>query len=876
MNWKTLTLAVLTWWAMTACMTYEFEDEAEGEDALCDSEEESEEVTEVCGNKWDDDGDTLVDEDECVPAEDAATDTVADTTEDTASDVPLDDAGTDPDVAEDTSPDTLPDTTPDSAPDVPTDTGADDTSSEPELPGPEPPLGSLYATYRDWVTNPADAVETRLYGDLTGSTFSTLPGRPSAICAFGSWNAWSYSDGKICKYWSETGVPGSAWYHRGGDTSFFFTLGGTNYDVDLSRFDFVDPEPCYRAATSVGGVTRYVLRCPAIPELDICDDGLDNDHDGLVDIDDPDCDTFWEPPSTSDHVNRLSGVAIGDCVNFSGTFWFDATDGYGLVRPLGEGEYVSRVTAYHDALSGCDASPCFSINYRPSTHESGDGNPVNFTLCGFSEVRPAVITSWGATLRMDVSSLVLGGDLCRTAGNTAITAWGIGSCGGSGGTTPPPTGTEVCDGYDNDGDGLVDETFTCPSGSSRACTTSCGSTGTQDCGSSCSWGLCIPPAETCNGRDDNCDGLVDEGGVCGGGGTEVCDGVDNDGDTLVDEGGVCGSGGIEVCDGVDNDGDGAIDEDGVCGSGTVTDRYRITATVYDEYVELAIVAHFDDSWSRVLTSNPRALHEGEDVGSICATYCDRDPSQPHGCADWNDQIWDPYWYHTDSSFDPCRIYAGDGSTNTLRLPIRPEHSGTLVFMLFAVGEEVTTPRHRVWFNVGEWMLSRMRVNSDVVYEVDISGRPGAWSGGTTTGGDEYFVEGLDHGSYREIQISGPINANRDTALAHTSERWFAEGEEIAQICVAYGHVDWSLQMIDPWIHRSSTEHDPCVVYDGDGTTVSLTVPTTTYVFLPYFIGTMDHRVWLNVDDPQWQWASESGYEWTSVEVTSDRILAFTF
>ncbi len=46
--------------------------------------------------------------------------------------------------------------------------------------------------------------------------------------------------------------------------------------------------------------------------------------------------------------------------------------------------------------------------------------------------------------------------------------------------------------------------------------------------------------------------------------TEVCDGVDNDCDGQVDEGGVCCTPTAEVCDGVDNDCDGQVDEDGVC------------------------------------------------------------------------------------------------------------------------------------------------------------------------------------------------------------------------------------------------------------------------------------------------------------------------
>ncbi len=57
-------------------------------------------------------------------------------------------------------------------------------------------------------------------------------------------------------------------------------------------------------------------------------------------------------------------------------------------------------------------------------------------------------------------------------------------------------------------------------------------------------GTCTPSTEVCNGRDDDCDGRIDEGV------TNAC--------------GTCGAVPAEVCDGRDNDCDGQTDEDDVC------------------------------------------------------------------------------------------------------------------------------------------------------------------------------------------------------------------------------------------------------------------------------------------------------------------------
>jgi hypothetical protein len=144
-----------------------------------------------------------------------------------------------------------------------------------------------------------------------------------------------------------------------------------------------------------------------------------------------------------------------------------------------------------------------------------------------------------------------------------------------------PVAEIACDGLDNNCDGHVDEnnplvSATCyPDGTvgcdrdSGKCVGQC-ALGHQACASNkmgltCA-GSTVPVAESCNGKDDNCDGLIDEDfptlgqpcneQSCQGAGKLVCNAAGTDVECTVTATGPT----PEVCDGRDNDCDGQIDE----------------------------------------------------------------------------------------------------------------------------------------------------------------------------------------------------------------------------------------------------------------------------------------------------------------------------
>jgi hypothetical protein len=129
--------------------------------------------------------------------------------------------------------------------------------------------------------------------------------------------------------------------------------------------------------------------------------------------------------------------------------------------------------------------------------------------------------------------------------------------------------TEICNGADDNCNGAPDEGFACVLGTMGACDTTCATPGMRTCINGCEWGACTGTGtEECNGIDDNCDGRVDEGFECQPGTMGMCTGTCGMGTRTCGANCMwqaCGSGGgAETCNGLDDDCDGTIDSAAAC------------------------------------------------------------------------------------------------------------------------------------------------------------------------------------------------------------------------------------------------------------------------------------------------------------------------
>jgi hypothetical protein len=238
-------------------------------------------------------------------------------------------------------------------------------------------------------------------------------------------------------------------------------------------------------------------------------------------------------------------------------------DGLGTACSTGTGACLRngvRVCSANGAAVTCNAVPGAPV---AEACNAIDDNCDGQTDEGFDGLGQPCTAGQGACLRQGVR-------LCAPDGADVICT-----------AEPGQANAERCNAIDDDCDGLTDETFPQLNRACEAGVGACRQVGVQICtpdgaATACDAEAGAPAAEACNGLDDNCDGQTDEVwpnlgraceagvGACRRGGVYIC----GDDDAICDA--AAGAPVAETCNYRDDNCDGQIDDGFVNGAGLYT------------------------------------------------------------------------------------------------------------------------------------------------------------------------------------------------------------------------------------------------------------------------------------------------------------------